>query len=531
MPVGPFPPRAPAPWGELNRVTGVCGRDPIREAGEESDAPLPLPEAVRTGDLASLPEEVDVLIVGAGLSGATLAERLSSKLGLSSLIVDKRDHLGGNCFDYVEEHGIRVSKYGAHLFHTKYERVWEYVTQFSEWMPYEHQVRGRVLDKDGEEQLVPIPPTQATVNALLKENITSDEEMQRWYDSQRVAPPGGEPSNGEEAALARVGPVLYEKIFKHYTKKQWDKYPAELDASVLSRLPCRTSRDERYFGDDWQALPTRGYTRMFENMLLRDPKIHVRLGVDFFEARKAGTLPKHKFIVYTGPIDSYFAQMGMPRLEYRSLHFDEVFVPEPQEGFFQEAMVVNYPSPDVDWTRIVEYKHLPNQTQVCKEGAVRGTLIAREFGRHDGEPYYPVPNKTNADLYERYRELADQEEGVVFVGRLASYKYFNMDQAILNALEMFDTLQTKGALIQCEGENGARHDLIQKGIDGVSGDNIADVDTAVRSINGAHSVSGAPAVDGVNGVNVNGVNGVNGIKGIKAVNGELRHRGASVVYA
>merc|ERR1740117_2468746 len=166
-------------------------------------------------------------------------------------------------------------------------------------MPYEHRVKGRVPDKDGEEQLVPIPPVQATVNALLKENISSDEEMQRWYDSQRIAPPGAEPSNGEEAALARVGPVLYEKIFKHYTKKQWDKYPAELDASVLLRLPCRTSTDDRYFGDDWQALPVRGYTRIFENMVLDDPNISLRLGVDYFQAKEAGSLPEYGMLVYT----------------------------------------------------------------------------------------------------------------------------------------------------------------------------------------------------------------------------------------
>jgi len=271
--------------------------------------------------------------------------------------------------------------------------------------------------------------------------------MSEWYEKNRQFPEeGAPPANGEEAALSRVGPLLYERIFKHYTKKQWDKYPAELDASVLMRLPCRTSTDDRYFGDEWQALPVRGYTRIFENMLLHDKNITIRLNADFFEAKKNGTLPKYKLLVYTGPIDSYFAQQGMPRLEYRSLRFEEEFVPEPEGGFFQEAMVVNYPSADVPFTRIVEYKHVPNQPQAVKDGKVKGTLLAREVSSAVGDPYYPVPNPKNNELYEKYRALAAAEKGVAFVGRLASYKYFNMDQAILNALEMFDNLQETGKL-------------------------------------------------------------------------------------
>lgn len=183
------------------------------------------------------------------------------------------------------------------------------------------------------------PATARLARPCRAENVDSDEKMQAWYDAQRVTPPGGEPANGEEAALSRVGPQLYEKIFKHYTKKQWDKYPAELDASVLLRLPCRTSTDDRYFGDEWQALPARGYTRIFENMMLGDDNITVRLNCDFFAHKAAGTLPKHKLLVYTGQIDSYYAALGMPKLEYRSLRFEEEFVPEPDAGYFQEAMV------------------------------------------------------------------------------------------------------------------------------------------------------------------------------------------------
>ena len=451
MPQGPFASaagvgRAEPEWAALNKVDKVVGTDAFFQAGEKSEAPLPLPPATMAGDLASAPQEVDLLIVGAGLSGAVIAERCSKELGMTSLIIDCRDHIGGNCYDYVTEHGLRASKYGAHLFHTKFPRVWDYVTQFSEWLPFDHRVKGLVPDKEGVKKLVPIPPTQETVNTLFGETIGSEEEMQAWYEKVRVAPPTGTAANGEEAALSRVGPDLYEAIFKLYTQKQWDKYPTELDASVLMRLPCRTSTDDRYFSDDWQALPVRGYTRIFENMLLHDPNISVRLNVDFFAARDAGKLPKYSLLVYTGPIDSYFAQQGMPRLEYRSLRFEEEFVPEPEGGFFQEAMVVNYPSADVNFTRIVEYKHVPNQPEAVKRGEVKGSLIAREVSSAVGDPYYPVPNPKNNELYEKYRDLAEKEEGVCFVGRLASYKYFNMDQAILNALEMFDNLKETGKL-------------------------------------------------------------------------------------
>eukprot|EP00793_Prasinoderma_coloniale_P005765 PRCOL_00004239-RA len=456
MPAGPFASaagvgRAEPEWAALNRVpAGGAGADAIAAAGEASEAPLRLGGDVTSGDLATAPQDVDLLIVGAGLSGAVLAERCSKELGMTSVVIDKRDHIGGNCYDYVDAHGIRASKYGAHLFHTKFERVWEYVQRFSEWIPFDHRVKGMVADVDGEKKLVPIPPTQETVNTLRLDagegGVHSEEAMQAWYDRQRVVPPGGEPANGEEAALSRVGPLLYERVFKHYTKKQWDKYPAELDASVLMRLPCRTSTDDRYFSDEWQALPKRGYTRIFENMLLNDPNITIRLNCDFFAAREANALPRHKLLVYTGQIDTYYAGLGMPQLEYRSLRFEEEYVEEPEGGFFQEAMVVNHPGPDVPFTRIVEYKHVPNQPTEVKEGKVKGTLIAREYSKAGGEPYYPVPNPANRELYEKYAEMAAKEEGVCFVGRLASYKYFNMDQAILNALEMYDNLRETGRL-------------------------------------------------------------------------------------
>jgi len=451
MPVGPFPYRAPAPYCDMNKVTGQCGKDLLREKGEMSEAPVDLGPERTSGDLTTVPK-VDVLIVGGGLSGCVMAERLSKELGLTSCIMDKRHHIGGNCYDYVTEDGIRASLYGAHLFHTKFDRVWNYVNEFSEWIPFDHRVMGRVDDKDGVPQLVPIPPIHETVNKLYGENIQSEDDMKAYYDRVRVQPPDGEAKNSEEASLSRVGPALYESIFKHYTKKQWDKYPEELDAAVMMRLPCRTNTDGRYFPCDYQALPLRGYTRIFENMVLNDPNIHIRVSTDFFTAKKENKLPEHKFLIYTGPIDAYFAAQGMPKLEYRSIRFEHEYVPEPEGGFFQEAMVINYPSPAVGYTRILEYKHVPNQPEPVLKGEVKGTFICREYSTAEGDPYYPVPNPANQALYEKYRALADEEEKedkaakVCFVGRLASYKYFNMDQAILNALEMFDDLKAKGRL-------------------------------------------------------------------------------------
>ena len=460
--------RADAPYDALNRVRESGeGVDEIHRRWRAAHASGDAPEIEFARGSEGLLPEYDVIVVGAGLSGCTIAERCSRALGMKVLTLERRAHAGGNCYDYVDARSkIRCSKYGAHLFHTKHARVWEYVTRFSEWVPFDHRVLGRVTRTSASEEgkrarvLVPIPPTRATVNALFDDaDVRSDEDMEAWYERERIHPEGGRaPANGEEAALSRVGPRLYEAIFKHYTKKQWDKYPEELDASVLMRLPCRTSADDRYFNDPWQALPRRGYTRIFENMLHGDENITVRLNCDYFAMKRDGTLPKHKFLVYTGQIDSYYAALGMPKLEYRSLRFEEEYVEGVKDEdaddadadddsglFFQEAMVVNYPGPDVPFTRIVEYKHMPNQP----EGRHRepGTLVAREYSSATGEPYYPVPNPENRALYEKYAELAKHEPGVAFVGRLASYKYFNMDEAVLNALEMFDNLRDTGALV------------------------------------------------------------------------------------
>jgi UDP-galactopyranose mutase len=367
----------------------------------------------------------DIIIVGAGISGATLAERYA-QLGANVLVIEKRDHIGGNCYDEYNSDGILVSKYGAHLFHTNYEDVWQYVNRFSTWYPYEHRVLAKV---DG--KLVPIPVNITTVNALLGTSIRNEAEMKRWLAENQS--PIKDPKNGEEAALSRVGPYLYEKMFRHYTKKQWDKYPAQLDAEVLNRIPVRTNFDDRYFSDTYQALPTHGYTRIFEAML-DHPNITVALETDFFDIRDS--LYGFRKLFYTGPIDQFFdfRQSVKEFLEYRSIRF--AWETHDRE-WYQQNSVINYPNEHA-YTRIVEYKHFTGQkhpkTSISKEYSV-------DYVPNENEPYYPVPNPRNRAIYEKYRVRTEGLPNTYFVGRLANYKYFNMDQAFKNALDLFHALE------------------------------------------------------------------------------------------
>jgi len=367
-------------------------------------------------------KNIDILIIGAGISGAVLAERYAS-LGKKVLIIEKRDHIAGNCYDYIDDNGILVSKYGAHLFHTNEEIVWSYVQQFSDWYPWEHKVVARVDDKT-----VPIPVNITTVNTLFGENITSEEEMAVWLENNRK--PFEKPANGEEAVLNRVGEELYEKMFKHYTKKQWDKFPAELDASVLERIPVRSNYDDRYFSDKYQALPKGGYTQLFDKILSNN-NIEILLDTDYFDVMDdyAG----YEKLFYTGPVDRFFdfKHSMEEKLEYRSINFVSETL---DQEYFQENSVVNYPGMEVEFTRIIEYKHFGNQKS-------DKTTVVKEFTVDGGEPYYPVPNPRNQKIYDKYKEEAEKLTDVYFVGRLANYKYFNMDQAFKNALDLFASLE------------------------------------------------------------------------------------------
>ena len=368
--------------------------------------------------------KADILIIGAGISGAVLAERYAA-IGKKVLILEKRDHIAGNCYDYIDENGILVSKYGAHLFHTKEEDVWKYVNRFSSWYKWEHKVIAKV-----DNQLVPIPVNITTVNKIFNLNISTEEEMRNWLEENRIEIEN--PKNGKEAVLDKVGPVLYEKMFRHYTKKQWDKFPEELDADVLNRIPVRTNFDERYFSDKYQALPENGYTKMFEN-ILKHPNIRVELNTDYFDVKDE--ISGYSKLFYTGPIDRFFEFKYSleDKLEYRSINFVSETV---DKEYFQENSVVNYPGMEVDFTRIVEYKHFGNQKS-------EKTTIVKEFTVDTGEPYYPVPNKKNRTIYERYKKEAENLKDIYFVGRLANYKYFNMDQAFKNALDLFKSLEGK----------------------------------------------------------------------------------------
>ncbi|KAL7578968.1 hypothetical protein ACA910_019015 [Epithemia clementina (nom. ined.)] len=367
-------------------------------------------------------EHYDICVVGAGLSGAVIAERYANELQKSVLVVEKRDHIGGNCYDYIDQDtGIRVSQYGAHLFHTKHELVWKYVQQFSEWTPYEHKVIGLV---DG--KYVPIPVNIETVNELFGLKIKNETEMDTWLLNEQVKY-DHEPSNAEEVALSRVGPRLYNLIFKPYTEKQWGREPSELGPEVTARIPVRNNFDGRYFGDPHQALPKHGYTAIFDTMLMQNPKIEVHTHTDYFTIRNLISCGR---TYYTGPIDAYFAHLGWEKLQYRSLEFERRV--QRNVDFFQRAFVVNHPYKEANFTRIVEYKHLPNQP------ASKHTVYFIEHSSDTGEPYYPVPNKRNKDLFAKYQSMAAKEPNVTFVGRLANYKYFNMDDAILNALQLFD---------------------------------------------------------------------------------------------
>lgn len=367
-------------------------------------------------------KQLDILIIGAGISGSVLAERYANS-GRKVLIIEKRDHIAGNCYDHYDENGILVSKYGAHLFHTNEEDVWQYVNRFIDWYPWEHKVVARVDDKT-----VPIPVNITTVNTLFGENIQTEDEMKAWLDAHKVHYEN--PSNGEEAVLSRVGPVLYDKMFKHYTKKQWDKYPIQLDASVLNRIPVRHNYDDRYFSDKYQALPKGGYTKLFES-ILDHPNIEILLNTDYFDVKD--DYVGYEKLFYTGPVDRFFEFKHSlhEMLEYRSINFVKETV---DAEYFQENSVVNYPGMEVPFTRIIEYKHFGNQ-QSDK------TTIVKEYTVDEGDPYYPVPNPRNQEIYAKYKIEADKLADIYFVGRLANYKYFNMDQAFKNALDLFDTLE------------------------------------------------------------------------------------------
>jgi UDP-galactopyranose mutase len=355
----------------------------------------------------------DYLIVGAGFAGSVMAERLASEAGKKVLIIDKRTHIAGNAFDFYNEDGILIHKYGPHIFHTNSKDVFQYLSRFTKWRPYEHRVLASV---DG--QLVPIPINVTTINALYGLNLSGD-EIENFFSARAEKKEKIETS--EDVVVAKVGRELYEKFFRGYTRKQWDLDPSELDASVTARVPTRTNKDDRYFTDTYQAMPLHGYTAMFQKMLSH-PNIKVMLNTDY---RDIVDMIPFKSLIYTGPIDSYF-DYCYGKLPYRSLQFE--FETKDAETY-QETGTVNYPN-DHLYTRITEFKYLTGQRH-------HKTAIVYEYPMAEGDPYYPIPRPENAQLYRKYQALADAAKGVHFTGRLATYKYYNMDQVVAQSLTLF----------------------------------------------------------------------------------------------
>ena len=350
------------------------------------------------------------LITGAGFAGSTIARELADA-GCKIHLIDRRSHIGGNAFDELDAQGVLVHRYGPHIFHTNSERVWTFLSRFTEWRPYEHRVLGVV---DGKHY--PFPINRDTLNQLY--GLRLDEAGAAAF-FEHVREPREPVRSSEDVVLNSVGRDLYEKFFLNYTRKQWGLEPAQLKAGVAARIPIRTNTDDRYFTDTFQAMPLHGYTKMFER-ILDHPNITVQLGVDFADVRQRGGWGH---MVYTGPIDAYFDHCYEP-LPYRSLRFEHEHLAGTEQ--YQPVGTVNYPN-DHAYTRITEFKHLTGQQHA-------GTSIVREYPQAQGDPYYPIPSDESEALFKRYQALAEAEQGVTFVGRLAEYRYYNMDQVVAAAL-------------------------------------------------------------------------------------------------
>ena len=356
------------------------------------------------------------VVIGAGFSGSTIARLIAEERDEPVLLVEKRNHIGGNAYDFLNNDGILVHTYGPHLFHTNSKKVFEFLTRFTEWISYEHRVKAFI---DG--KTYPFPVNIDTINALYGTDY-NESNIHGFYESKKVCPENI--NNAEDMVISRIGYDLYEKFFKNYTKKQWGMWPTELDPEVTARIPVRTNHDDRYFTDEYQYMPKYGYTEMFKRML-DHPNIELMMNVDYRNIRGA---IEYERLIYTGPIDEFYdSKLG--KLPYRSIDFEFETLDIER---FQEIAVVNYPN-DYDFTRITEFKHFTGQ--ISPE-----TTIVKEYTKAEGDPYYPVPRRENNELADRYKNLAEQDNSVVFLGRLGEYKYYNMDKAVERAFEVFRSL-------------------------------------------------------------------------------------------
>jgi UDP-galactopyranose mutase len=369
----------------------------------------------------------DYMIVGAGFAGSVLAERLASVANKKVLLVEQRDHIGGNAYDYYNHEGILVHKYGPHIFHTNSKRVFDYLSKFTHWRPYEHRVLASV---DG--QLVPLPINLTTINTLYGLQLSSS-QLEEFYDAR--AEKLEKIRTSEDVVISKVGRELYEKFFKGYTHKQWNLDPRQLDASVIARVPIRTNKDDRYFTDTFQAMPLHGFTEMFSKML-NHPNIKVMLNTDYKEIMNV--IPCHR-VIYTGPID-YFFDYCYGKLPYRSIDFKFESV---DKEVHQQTGTINFPN-EHPYTRVTEFKYLTGQVHPK-------TSLVYEYPTDEGDPYYPIPRPENKDLYEKYQSLTEGMTNTFFTGRLATYKYYNMDQVIAQSLTLFDRLMNPTSQIEMNG--------------------------------------------------------------------------------
>ena len=360
-------------------------------------------------------EHYDYLVVGAGFAGSVMAERLAADGGKRVLVIDRRPHIAGNAFDREDAAGILIHQYGPHIFHTNSADIFDYLSRFTEWRPYEHRV---LADVNG--QLLPVPINRTTLNKLYGLNLTTDEEAAAFLAAR--AEPVPVVRTSEDVVVSAVGRDLYRTFFQGYTRKQWGIDPADLDKSVTARVPTRTNTDDRYFGDKFQFMPLHGYTAMFAAML-DHPNIDVRTGTDFAQVRST---VDYDHLVFTGPIDEFF-DYRFGKLPYRSLEFVHETL---NQEWLQPVAVVNYPDEGVPHTRVTEYKHLTGQD-------APQTSVTYEYPRAEGDPYYPIPRADNQALYKRYEALANARPDVLFVGRLATYRYYNMDQVVGQALATY----------------------------------------------------------------------------------------------
>lgn len=358
----------------------------------------------------------DFLIVGAGFAGSVCAQQLAER-GFRILLIDKRPHIAGNAYDVLDKNGVLIHPYGPHIFHTNGKRIFEYLSRFTYWRFYEHRVLAEVDNK-----FYPIPVNRTTINQLYGLNL-DEAGVEQYLDSVRI--PKATIRTSEDVVLSSVGADLGEKFFRGYTKKQWGLDLSELSAGVAARIPTRTNDDDRYFSDTFQFMPAEGYTRMFERMLDHS-NITIRLECDFFDVRKK---EEYGHVIYTGPIDAYF-NYAYGKLPYRSLRFEHEHLAGAQQ--YQPVGTVNYPN-DHAYTRITEFRHLTGQVH-------SGTSIVREYPQAEGDPYYPIPRPENEALFKQYEALAKRASGVTFVGRLAQYRYYNMDQVVGAALATVKSL-------------------------------------------------------------------------------------------